>query len=263
MNNQDVLLLDASVSLAEFKERMRVYQEEFKARKVAAKEEERRMKQKEREMTLQFRIEGLSVTVSEREVVRVALDDNGFSKHDIKFIRQAVDNRGFRTEVIIFQMLCEDDNYKDNYISKRGAYDLVLDGYVYKTKITCYGHCYHCCSTDHYAKNCQARKKSQVTCYNCGETGHVKFKCPELLRELELRKARVTCYKCKCRGHYSNECLTPTPIRQNRDTWTGVNERGATTKILPSDEELEEGEVEVRDIEVSTKNFPDLSSKIS
>ncbi|KAK1627578.1 hypothetical protein QYE76_001893 [Lolium multiflorum] len=62
------------------------------------------------------------------------------------------------------------------------------------------------------------RGKSNVTCYECGVTGHYSNKCPAKAANKASRtgsnavpiaqtsRSTVTCYECGTVGHYSNEC---------------------------------------------------------
>ena len=63
------------------------------------------------------------------------------------------------------------------------------------------------------------RAKSNVTCYECGVTGHYSNKCPMKTANNAPRtgsnavpvtneqdKSTITCYECGVVGHYSNEC---------------------------------------------------------
>ncbi|KAK1613610.1 hypothetical protein QYE76_019127 [Lolium multiflorum] len=62
------------------------------------------------------------------------------------------------------------------------------------------------------------RGKSNVTCYECGVTGHYSNKCPmkatnnaprtgsNAIPIAQKNKSTVTCYECGTVGHYSNEC---------------------------------------------------------
>ncbi|MFC4290784.1 hypothetical protein ACFOYZ_30060, partial [Neobacillus cucumis] len=42
---------------------------------------------------------------------------------------------------------------------------------------------------------------SEVTCYNCGEKGHISTSCP--------KPRRLTCYNCGGVGHISKDCKKP------------------------------------------------------
>ncbi|KAK1628604.1 hypothetical protein QYE76_002919 [Lolium multiflorum] len=109
--------------------------------------------------------------------------------------------------------------------------------------------------------NHSPRGKSNVTCYECGVTGHYSNKCPmkaannaprtgsNAVPIAQTDKSTVTCYECRTVGHYSNECpkklakLAANPaapaqqqrhIATRRNPGPGAHEHHLTTLATPS-----------------------------
>ena len=60
-------------------------------------------------------------------------------------------------------------------------------------------------------KQSDTRPQSSIRCYNCQQTGHMSYQCPnsgEITKSAGYRdkKADITCYYCHRRGHYLSEC---------------------------------------------------------
>ncbi len=191
VNEYMVKISDASVSLRTFTIQ--------RLMKTGSSKNYTQRKKLSKEVYLSYRIQGLPLNITSRQELIDELALHDFKIEKDLHLRQMVDKETkIRTEIVIFQV-----KFSEELTKKSGEYDLLLDSYWYKTRITCYGYCSECHSPEHLFKDCPERKKIVKSCFHCESEDHVKSECPTL-RE---KKANAVCFNCGQKGHYKQQCV--------------------------------------------------------